>query len=82
MSNLKQIDPKDPEQRELLIKIIERFWELPEHYQVVLKAFLEKALDGDKDANQISDDYNAGEMTTVELWEKLQRRYVRTELLA
>jgi len=73
MPNLKQIEPKDPEQRELLIKIIERFWELPEHYQVVLKAFLEKALDKDKEANQLSEDYNAGKMTKVELWEELKR---------
>jgi len=42
---------------------------------VVLKVFLEQALDEDKEANQLSEEYNARKVTAVELWGELQRRY-------
>lgn len=73
------VDTDNSEQREILVKIIVGFWELPEHYQVMLKVFLEKALDGDREANQLTEDYNVGKLTTVELWETLKQRYRRTE---
>ena len=69
----------------MFLKITEGFMEMPEHHKVVLKAFGEKALDGAKNVNQLSEDYNADKTTTVYLWEKLQHRYGRTvsdEILA
>ncbi len=40
---------------------------MPQHHQAMLNAFLEKALAGDEEANKLSEDYNAGKMTKVEL---------------
>ncbi len=79
------IDPYDPEQRDMLTKIIEGFLAMPQHHQAMLNAFLEKALAGDEEANQRSEDYNAGKMTKAELWEEMRRRYgskVSDELIA
>jgi hypothetical protein len=69
------IDPNDPEQRDMVTKIIEGFLEMPQHHQAMLNAFLEKALAGDEEANQLSEDYNTGKLTKVELWEEMHRRY-------
>jgi hypothetical protein len=69
------IDPSDPEQLDMVSRIIEGFLEMPQHHQAMLNSFPEKALAGDKEANQLSEDYNAGRMTKVELWEEMHRRY-------
>ncbi len=69
------VDPNDPAQRDMVTRIIEEFLAMPQHQQAMLNAFLEKALAGDAEANQLRRDYAAGKMKKVELWEEMRQRY-------
>jgi hypothetical protein len=69
------VDPSDPEQLEMMTKFIEGFLAMPQHHQAMVNAFLEKALDGDNHATQLSEDYNAGKLSKEELWGELKRLY-------
>lgn len=65
----------DTQQEDMADKITESLLQMPEHYRAPLMVFLEKALEGDADANQLRRDYAAGKLTKVELWEEMRQRY-------